>query len=252
MALNLLMVELFMGLVYSVAAAIGLSLSRLFTRDRSHFRVTNEDKQRAVRYYNGLAQNYDAHVKRGGLGFPRRLERTAVLEAACLDPSVRTVLDVGCGSGFYALEAKRHGAQVCAIDLAPDMVTRIRERIDEAWVADVEKLRLDRTFDRVICAGILDFVSDPEAAFRNLCRLVTPGGRLVLLCPRVGIGGWYYRIEKWYQGFRVNLFRSEWLLAIAEEYDLELVDKRKPLPTNMVLALQRKAAKEEPLAAGWS
>jgi 2-polyprenyl-3-methyl-5-hydroxy-6-metoxy-1,4-benzoquinol methylase len=43
---------------------------------------------------------------------------------------------------------------------------------------DVEDLRGIGTFDRVVCAGVLDFVVDPDLAFANVCRLVASGGRL--------------------------------------------------------------------------
>ncbi len=204
----------------------------------AEFHVTAADRDRAVLYYNTLARKYDTHVKRGALGLARRRERSAVL-SLCELTGARAVIDAGCGSGFYALEAKRGGAYVCAFDAAPDMIEEVARRLDEAWVDDLESLVLKRTFDRVICAGSLDFVSNPESSFRNLCRLVAPGGRLVVLCPRVGLGGTYYRFEKWVQGFRVNLFRPEWLNEIASEYQMTLAGKKFPLPTNMALAFQR-------------
>jgi len=39
------------------------------------------------------------------------------------------ILDAGCGTGAFAVEAARRGAQVVAIDLSPTLVGLARERI---------------------------------------------------------------------------------------------------------------------------
>jgi len=78
-------------------------------------------------------------------------------------------------------------------------------------------------------------VSDPAGAFKNLCRLVGPAGRLVILVPRVGIGGSIHAlIAKMSFGLRVNLFDRAWLAREAKRWELELVQTRHPLPHNLV------------------
>lgn len=43
----------------------------------------------------------------------------------------RRILDAGCGTGAFAMEAARRGAQVVAIDLSPSLVDVARKRVDE-------------------------------------------------------------------------------------------------------------------------
>ena len=69
------------------------------------------------------------------------------------------------------------------------MVKRLEGLVDKAEVADIETIPTQQKYDRVICAGVLDFVLKPETAFTNLCQLVSPQGRLIVLCPRKGPGG---------------------------------------------------------------
>ena len=161
-----------------------------------------------------------------------------MLEFARLAPGL-SLADVGCGTGFYALEAKRVGMRVCAIDVVPEMLAELQGIVDEVKVRDVESLADSGPFDRVICAGVLDFVADPACAFRNLCGLVAAGGRLVVLAPRMGPGGWLYRVEKFCVGLRVNLFDVEWLISRASENGLRVAQMRTPLPGNIVLAADR-------------
>lgn len=196
------------------------------------------DKSRALQHYGRLASRYHEHVQRGLLAPLRRRERRIVLELACLEPGL-TLADVGCGAGFYALEAKRRGLAVCAVDAAPEMVAAVASHVEHASLGDVESLKIARTFDRVICAGVLDFVCDPQRALANLARLVDKGGRLVLLTPCAGVGGWLYRLEKRLAGLRVNLFEPDWLRAQLARHGLRVEELRRPLPGNLALAAVR-------------
>jgi ubiquinone/menaquinone biosynthesis C-methylase UbiE len=195
-------------------------------------------KSRALRHYARIAPAYDRRVTRGPLVHLRRRERAAVLRLARLAPGL-SLADVGCGTGYYALEAKRRGLRVCAIDAVPEMLVQLHGKVDDVRLGDVEALAESAPFDRVICAGVLDFVSDPELAFARLCAVVAPGGRLVVLVPRTGPGGWLYRVEKFCFGLRVNLFDSRWFVSRAGRHGLRVSEVCTPLPGNLVIAADR-------------
>jgi SAM-dependent methyltransferase len=176
-------------------------------------------------------------VHKGLLRVFRERERAEVLALAELE-SARSVIDVGCGAGFYALTAKAMGRYVCAVDATSAMLEGLSGRVDEMLLADVEEdLPLGRTFDRVICAGVLDFTMSPARALANLASLVAPGGRIVVSIPRVSAGGTFYRFEKWVRGMRVNLFTEQWVRETSAECDLLVADLRHPLPSNMAVCL---------------
>ena len=196
------------------------------------------EKRRALGYYSRIADGYHRRVARGPLSPLRRRERTTVLELARLVPGL-SLADVGCGSGYYALEAKRHGLRVCAIDAVPEMLAQLEGQVDEVLLGDLESLPAWRAFDRVICAGVLDFVADAEQAFANLCGLVAPGGWLVVLAPSAGPGGWLYRAEKALFGLRVNLFDPRGLKQRVRQHGLRPAEVRRPLPGNLALSAKR-------------
>jgi 2-polyprenyl-3-methyl-5-hydroxy-6-metoxy-1,4-benzoquinol methylase len=198
-----------------------------------------KDKLRALRHYARVADGYHHRVERGPiLRILRRRERGIVLELAELAPGL-TLADVGCGNGFYALEGKRRGLRVCAIDAVPEMLAALAGNVDDVRQRDVEDLDRMGAFDRVICAGVLDFVVDPERAFDNVCRLVAPRGRLVVLAPSAGAGGWFYRAEKRVFGLRVNLFERGWFESRSASNGLRVVAVRRPLPGNVAIAAVR-------------
>src|SRR5712691_1669458 len=96
----------------------------------NQFRVREQDKQRALAYFATHWREYGQQLQRGPLKAFRERERDAVLRLADFQ-SGETMLDVGCGNGLYALEAKRRGMWVCAVDAVPEMVASIPSPVDE-------------------------------------------------------------------------------------------------------------------------
>ena len=98
------------------------------------------------------------------------------------------VLDVGCGGGLLSEAMARAGAQVTAIDLAPELVKAGRLHSLESGVQvdyqvkSVEALAAERpgSFDAVTCMEMLEHVPDPGAIIAACATLLRPGGRLFL------------------------------------------------------------------------
>ena len=98
------------------------------------------------------------------------------------------VLDVGCGGGLLSEALARAGAQVTAIDLAPELVKVARLHTLESGVQvdyqvkAVEALAAERpgSFAAVTCMEMLEHVPDPAAIVAACATLLRPGGRLFL------------------------------------------------------------------------
>jgi ubiquinone/menaquinone biosynthesis C-methylase UbiE len=111
-----------------------------------------------------------------------------LIEKAALRPGER-VLDVACGTGIVArLAAERVGRDgaVARLDLNPGMIAVARAVAPpgvpiEFHQASAEAMPLpDGSFDVVLCQLGLQFMPDKPAALREMCRVLVPGGRLVL------------------------------------------------------------------------
>lgn len=101
-------------------------------------------------------------------------------------------LDVGCGSGLFALAAARLGARVSCFDFDPvsvecARVLRARYSIpEEGWciqqgsVLDQEFIGELGQFDVVYTWGVLHHTGAMWVAVENVCQLVRPGGRLAI------------------------------------------------------------------------
>ncbi len=103
------------------------------------------------------------------------------------DLDCRTILDVGCGPGelVYFFRQTRGDCELTGCDLSPEVVAANRQRIPEAnfHVLDVSSNTLDEQFDLVVCSEVIEHIEDQAEAFRNLAKMVAPGGNLLVTCP---------------------------------------------------------------------
>lgn len=124
----------------------------------------------------------------------RRHVLDRALRRAGFDPRGRSVLDVGCGTGFFTAYYLGRGAHVAGLDLTVASVERLRQRFPEARFeqGDVSEMEIAGRHDLVNVFDVFFHIVDDvrwEAALRNVCRALVPGGLLVytdVFAPPVG------------------------------------------------------------------
>lgn len=125
----------------------------------------------------------------------RAAARTAVVWDALrpvLDRTIGDVLDIGGGTGGFAVRVAELGHRVQVVDPSPDALAALDRRARESGVADrvtgqqgeLSSL-LDVTgpasVDIVLCHGVLEVVDDSAAALATIAEVLRPGGVLSLL-----------------------------------------------------------------------
>src|SRR6476469_7954684 len=111
-------------------------------------------------------------------------------------------LELGAGTGFFSLNLKQAGVldEVHVTDLSPGMVEAAKANATqlgftvEGRVADAEGIPYeDDTFDVVVGHAVIHHIPDVEQAFREMLRVLKPGGRFVIAGEPTRIGDWYAR-----------------------------------------------------------
>ncbi len=103
------------------------------------------------------------------------------------------VADIGCGPGYFALEAARKmqpGGYVFAVDTAPDMVDACRTAVKEAGLTNVECLQAEaddefpiqsELCDAALLANIYHEIDPTSNVLHELRRILKPGGIVLLV-----------------------------------------------------------------------
>ena len=115
----------------------------------------------------------------------------------------------GCGSGYYGVILKKYGAVPFGVDLSENMIRFLRQHGIRGSVGNIEDIQLHKTFDKILAAGVLEFVANPERAIHNLTSHLKKKGTLVILYPRYSIGGILYKCYHLLHGINIHLFTAE-------------------------------------------
>lgn len=157
-------------------------------------------------HFNRAAARFDAIYDEGKPLSQRiidRMFRRVVVERFQLVcnlaplPGSWTALDVGCGSGRYALALASQGAaRVVGVDFAVEMIRMAREAAERQGLAsscefiasEFEDFRTDETFDVVVATGYFDYLEEPLTDLKHIVGVCS--GRLFASFPK----RWEWRV----------------------------------------------------------
>jgi 2-polyprenyl-3-methyl-5-hydroxy-6-metoxy-1,4-benzoquinol methylase len=144
-----------------------------------------KDEQGVKNFFSGYAKDFDSIY---GDGKPRnlfnrimdKLFRQAMYErykrtiSFLISNDINTVLDVGCGSGRYAIDLSKAGMRITGVDLAQEMLD-IAESMsnnlgykNEFILGSYLDVDIDSKKDAAILMGFFDYISNPLDIFFKL------------------------------------------------------------------------------------
>jgi len=131
--------------------------------------------------YDEWAKGYDDDLASWSYQAPAVVADTVVTR----HPQAGAVLDVGCGTGLVgrALRARGFAGQVLGLDISQASLESARQggAYDSVEQADLQqRLPLaDDSVDASVCVGVMTYLPEVEAVWREFARVVRPGGLVV-------------------------------------------------------------------------
>lgn len=134
-------------------------------------------------FYESFADQFDSRMNKYDLH-----KRLAVVFDELLGSHSlggKTLLDAGCGTGWFSQRAVERGARVTSMDLGEKLLGEVAKKCaSERVVGSILAIPFqDRSFDYVISSEVVEHVPDPFKAIAELHRVLKPGGILVITTP---------------------------------------------------------------------
>ena len=163
-------------------------------------------KEGVRKLFDNIAPDYDKLNHILSLNIDKGWRKNAVRNLVDTQEPLK-VLDVACGTADFTIEIAQKvakGSEVIGVDISEGMMAVGREKIKKAGVsaellvADCEDLPYaDNTFDRIsVGFGVRNF-EHLELGLSQMCRVLTPGGKLVILelsVPSNAFVRWCYKL----------------------------------------------------------
>ena len=134
--------------------------------------------------YSQFASDYE-RVMRNDMQYTAHLEVPQLVINA-LGHQRANILDLGCGTGLSSLPFLERGWQVTGIDGTSSMLHRAQELpYTELIQQDLEspwRVR-DRSFDGIVMIGVMEYIANPGALFRQARRKLVDSGVFGVTVP---------------------------------------------------------------------
>jgi S-adenosylmethionine-dependent methyltransferase len=143
-----------------------------------------------------IAYGDDAERRRGAPStqVSDALDQVLADRAAHVGRAALEVVDVGAGTGGFAVRLAKLGHHVTVVDPSPDALAAARWRAAELGVtltavqgeaSEIAGLVGDGAADLVVCHNVLEYVDSPAAAMAAIARVLRPGGTVSVLAANV-------------------------------------------------------------------
>ena len=142
-------------------------------------------ENRVVRYWTIRSHDFGA-IRKNELSNDMGRRWLEELEAQLPSKTPLNILDIGTGTGFFAILMAHLGHRVTGIDLTPAMLEEASAMASGLGLdidfqqMDAQQLDfLDNTFDAILSRNLTWTLPEPEKAYAQWHRVLKPGGMLL-------------------------------------------------------------------------
>lgn len=93
------------------------------------------------------------------------------------------LLDFGCGTGAFILNAKQKGWNVLGVEPSDDARNNIDKKFQPFIFSSVKEIKLKKYFHVITLWHVLEHVADLAETLKKLRKLLAPGGTIIIAVP---------------------------------------------------------------------
>jgi len=139
--------------------------------------------------------NYREHYRIDALEFdywgrdqvsPTETRRNQTVFDLCPSLNQLQILDIGSGRGWFSLQAAQQGAEMTALDLSEENLSKIKAinpNITTLYGDACDVPAADGKFDLIVALEILEHLVDPKTAVLNWKNLLKHNGKVLITVP---------------------------------------------------------------------
>ncbi|MFC1912198.1 class I SAM-dependent methyltransferase [Chloroflexota bacterium] len=158
------------------------------------------------KYWSKFANTFDEEQKY----IVGEAVQQAVIERLSRESDLGTLVEFGCGAGFYTKVLAENASHITATDLSDEMLAVAITQLKDRQNVVVEKADCEKTdfpegkFNSVFMANLVHIIENPSAALQESYRILEDGG-LLLVVSYTGYG------MKWFEMMKLGIrFLRKW------------------------------------------
>ena len=126
----------------------------------------------------GYNENLDYRKQRFGV------ERLDLIEEQMESGQDKSLLDIGCGTGWFLECARERGFDIAGFDLGTEVAAWTADRLGiPVWSSSLDEIPSDRKFSVITAFDVLEHVLEPVEWLRSAMTFLKPGGMMLLYVP---------------------------------------------------------------------
>jgi 2-polyprenyl-3-methyl-5-hydroxy-6-metoxy-1,4-benzoquinol methylase len=152
-----------------------------------------------------------------------------------------SVLDVGCGYGYFLQEAAAYFSNRLGTDYSEGALDRARRHADAVYLGGADDVPVELQQDCIVALHVVEHVYDPRRFVAELFRRLKPGGTLLLAAPNMG-SWWRHAMGRRWPSFKYpehvayyDRRTLQQLMATVVPESLQSIPYPHAFPVNLVL-----------------
>lgn len=201
--------------IYNEFKHVGVDYSK------SDYAGVYDDQMKSFRDYEAEAKEF---IKKLGVANNEMLSGESLAKPVVTNSETLTVVDIGCGTGAFAIHAAKYLKKIYAVDVSDEMLKIAKSKAKMNAIKNIEfcqsgalQFRLAREVDVVFSKWAFHHLPDywKQVALLNFNKLLKINGILLL-------ADWVFRFDSDYEAYMESIFGN-----LSNHFDNDFVDEAK-------------------------